>query len=198
MYKTRGGYERHTLAKHSQDSGSAVTPFSNSLLEGTVAIAVRNINAAGVFAEKLRKEMSSKYYAKVPLRSTTFFSGLSRNAATLLSKKERESTNTTTTTTILNEIDTAGLQYLGGYVLHQLYRKHAKANTKESQQAMAILKAGKLEESTHGASIQKLITSLNRGGLWSVTMPAQRIFVKIEKHCRLLTPNINLELRNKS
>ena len=200
-----------------------------------MAIAVRNINAAGVFAENLRKELSSyvnqplsessdeysflkalyddftksgnldkyysKYYAKVPLRSTTFFSGLSRNAATLLSTKmansliafnkmERESTNTTT---ILNERDIAGLQYLGGYVLHKLYRKHAKANTKESQQAMAILKAGKLEESTHGASTQKLITSLNRGGLWSITMPAQRIFVKIEKHFRLLTPNINLQ-----
>ncbi|XP_044168372.1 uncharacterized protein LOC122952577 [Acropora millepora] len=103
---------------------------------------------------------------------------------------ERESTNTTT---ILNERDIAGLQYLGGYVLHKLYRKHAKANTKESQQAMAILKAGKLEESTHGATTQKLITSLNRGGLWSITMPAQRIFVKTEKHFRLLTPNINLQ-----
>ena len=143
-----------------------------------------------------------KYYAKVPLRSTTFFSGLSRNAATLLftkvadslvafNKKERESTNATTTTTILNERDIAGLQNLGGYVPHKLYRKHAKANTKESQQAMAILKAGKLEESTHGATTQKLMTSLNRGGLWSITMPAQRIFVKIEKHFRLLTPNIN-------
>ena len=91
----------------------------------------------------------SKYYAKVPFRSTTFFSGLSRNAATLLStkvadsliafnKKERESTNTTT---ILNERGIAGLQYLGGYVLHKSYRKHAEANTKGSQQAKAILKA---------------------------------------------------------
>ena len=143
----------------------------------------------------------STYYAKVPLRSITFFSGLSRNAATLLSTKiagsliafnkmERESKNTTT---ILNERDIAGLQYLGAYVLHKLYRKHAKANTKESQQAMAILKAGKLEESTHSATTQKLITSLNSGGLWSITIPAQRIFVKIEKHFRLLTPNINLQ-----
>ena len=105
-----------------------------------MAIAVQNINAARVFKENLRKELSSyvhqplpessddysflktlyddftksgnldkyysKYYAKVPLRYTTFFSGLSRNAATLLSTKiadsliafnkmERESTNTT-------------------------------------------------------------------------------------------------------
>ena len=60
-YKTRGGYERLTLAKHSQDSRGAATPFSNSLLEGTVAIAVGNINAAGVFAENLRKELSSMF-----------------------------------------------------------------------------------------------------------------------------------------
>ena len=63
---------------------------------------------------------------------------------------------------------------------------------------MAILKAGKLEESTHGATTQKLITSLNRGGLWSITMPAQRIFVKTEKRFRLLTPNINLQGINRS
>ena len=60
---------------------------------------------------------------------------------------------------------------------------------------MAILKAGKLEESTHGATTQKLVTSLNKGGLWSITMPAQRIFVKIEKHFRLLTPNANINLQ---
>ena len=171
------------MAKHSQDSRGAATPFSNSLLEGTVAIAVRNINAAGVFAENLRNELSSyvnqplsessdeypflktlyddftksgnldkyyrKYYANVPLRSTTFFSGVSKNAATLLctkvadsliafNKKERESTNTTTTTTILNERDIAGLQYLGGYVLHKLYRKHAKANTKEGSRMVSF------------------------------------------------------------
>ena len=105
-------------------------------------------------------------------------------------KMERESTNTTT---ILYERDMTGLQYLGGYVLHKLNRKHAKTNTKESQHAMAILKASKLEESTHGVTTQNLITSLNRGGLWSITMPAQRIFVQIEKHFRLLTPNINLQ-----
>ena len=30
-------------------------------------------------------------------------------------------------------------------MLRKLYRKHAKANSEESQQAMAFLKAGKLE-----------------------------------------------------
>ena len=73
-----------------------------------MAIAVRNINAAGVFAENLRKELSSYVYQP-------------------------------------------------------------------------------LSESSDEYSF------LNRGGLWSITMPAQRIFVKIEKHFRLLTPNINLQ-----
>lgn len=32
-YKTKGGFERHKLAKHTTDSRSKVTPFSNRLLE---------------------------------------------------------------------------------------------------------------------------------------------------------------------
>ena len=58
------------MAKHSQDRRGAATPFSNSLLEGTVAIAVRNINAAGVFAENLRKDLSSINYDMSDQRST--------------------------------------------------------------------------------------------------------------------------------
>lgn len=76
-------------------------------------------------------------------------------------------------------------------MLHKLYRKHAKANSKESKQAMTVLKAGKLEDNSD--SSQKLIASLNRGGLWSVTLPAQKIFVKLESLFRQLTPNVNLQ-----
>ena len=85
----------------------------------------------------------------------------------------------------------AGLQYLGGYVLHKLHKKHARASSKESQQAMALLKAGKMEHT--GESNQKLISSLNRGGLWSITGPAQRIFLKTEHWFRQLTPNVDLQ-----
>ena len=48
-------------------------------------------------------------------------------------------------------------------MLHKLYRKHTKANSKDSQQAVAVLKAGKVEDNSD--SRQKLIASLNRGGL---------------------------------
>ena len=81
-------------------------------------------------------------------------------------------------------------------MLRKLYRKHAKANSKESQQAMAVLKAGKLEGNSD--SSQKLIASLNRGGLWSLTLPAQKIFVKLKSLFRQLTPNVNLQGSNPS
>lgn len=140
-----------------------------------------------------------KYYATVPVKSTQFFTGLSRNAATLLStkvadcliayrKRSKNSGNNTPTTTVLSERERAGLQYLGGYVLHNLYKKHARTGIVESQQAMAILKAGKLD--CINDSKQKLISSLNRGGLWSITEPAQKIFVMAEHYFRQLTPKV--------
>ena len=141
-----------------------------------------------------------KYYATVPLKSTQFFTGLSRNAATLLSTKvadcliayckrsKNSGENSNPATTVLSERERAGLQYLGGYVLHNLYNKHARTGTVESQQAMAILKAGKLDCINY--SKQKLISSLNRGGLWSITEPAQNIFVIAEHYFRLLAPKV--------
>ena len=42
---------------------------------------------------------------------------------------------------------------------------------------MAILNAGKLEQ---GTETQKLVSNLNRGGLWSITQPAQNIFFNTE------------------
>ena len=49
---------------------------------------------------------------------------------------------------------------------------------------MAILRADKLE---HGYENQKLVSSLNRGGLWNITTYAQSIFLKTECHFRQLT-----------
>jgi len=143
-----------------------------------------------------------KYYATVPLKSTQFFTGLSRNTATLLStkvadcliayckrsKNSGDNTCSNPTTTLLSERERAGLQYLGGYVLHNLYKKHARTGTVESQQAMAILKAGKLD--CINDSKQNLISSLNRGGLWSITEPAQKIFLMAEHYFRQLAPKV--------
>lgn len=85
----------------------------------------------------------------------------------------------------------AGLQYVAGYVLQKLYKKHYTVNSDESQQAMAILKAGKLEISD--SQKNKLVSSLNRGGLWPVTLPAQKIFLKTEHYFRQCTLKTGLQ-----
>ena len=56
---------------------------------------------------------------------------------------------------------------------------------------MALLKAGKVDHT--GDSYQKLALSFTRGGLWSVTGPAQKIFLKTEGWFRQLTPNVDLQ-----
>ena len=48
----------------------------------------------------------------------------------------------------------------------------------ESEQAPALLKAGKLQNITD--SSQKLVSALNRGGLRIITQPAHQIFLKPE------------------
>ena len=124
------------------------------------------------------------YYAQVPLKSTSFFKGLSRNAATLLAikvadrmlahcKRMKSSPDNIVlpSKTVLSEKENAGLQYLGGYVLHNLHKKCARKFSNESQQAMAILKEiGKLE---YGSDSQKLVSNLDRRGLWPITESAQ-------------------------
>ena len=87
---------------------------------------------------------------------------------------------------VLSEREKCGLQYLGGYVLHNLHKKHAQKSTAESQQAMAILKAAKKDGTD---TSQKLVNSLNRGGLWLISEPAEKIFCKVEQHFRAVTPN---------
>lgn len=56
---------------------------------------------------------------------------------------------------------------------------------------MAILKAAKLESITDSG--QKLVSALNRGGLWSITQPAQQIFLKTECHFRQFTSKPDLQ-----
>jgi len=110
-------------------------------------------------------------YATVAVKSTQFFTGLSRlrNAATLLSllayceQKQHSSESSNTIRTFLSDREKAALHFLGGYVLHNLHKKHARSNSVERQQAMAILKARKLESMTN--SERKLVSALTRGGL---------------------------------
>ena len=78
------------------------------------------------------------------LKSTTFFPGLSHNATTLLATKladgmlsycndlKSSSNKSQSLKTALSEKENAGLQYVGGYVLHKLHKKFARKSLPEN------------------------------------------------------------------
>jgi hypothetical protein len=91
----------------------------------------------------------------------------------------------------LSDKEIAGLQYVGGYVLHKLHNKHAKGLSPESEQSTSILKAGKADQNDIGN--QKLTSCLNRGGLWAISKNAQSIFERTEHYFRVATAKPNLK-----
>ena len=93
--------------------------------------------------------------------------------------------------TKLSDEEKAGLQYIGGYVLHKLHTKHASKSS-ESEQAISILKAGKLEDQ-NAIEYRKLTSSLNRGGLWAISKNAQSIFERTEHYFRDATSKANVQ-----
>ena len=52
---------------------------------------------------------------------------------------------------------------------------------------MAILKAGKLDSMKLNTQKQEQISSLNRGRLWTVTLPPFKIFLKTDEYFRQST-----------
>ncbi|CAH3149086.1 unnamed protein product [Pocillopora meandrina] len=148
------------------------------------------------YASGLRPQMKT-----LPLQSTKFFSGLSHNAATLLATKVADSmlvyckstkaccSSNHPTQTLLSEREKAGLQYVGGYVLHNLHKHHSVKKNSRAILLMAILKAGKLET---GSDSQRLVSILSRGGLWSITKPAEKIFIRTKHYFRQMTSTVNL------
>ena len=79
----------------------------------------------------------------------------------------------------------AGLQYIAGYVISKLYKKIQKSNTKVTK---AILEAAREHDEVITTN-QKLVSALNRGGLWHVSVETQQIFVLAEKYFQRKTNN---------
>ena len=124
------------------------------------------------------EEYYSSFYQKIHLHSHRYFPKLSKVSAKLLTSKlahvllsERKKThlkeNISTDHKELSEREADALNYIGGYILHKLYKKLKNSKyykLDEYQQAMALIKAGQLTE----FSGNDLISCLNRGGLWAV------------------------------
>ncbi|KAJ7319491.1 hypothetical protein OS493_036134 [Desmophyllum pertusum] len=140
-----------------------------------VSTAIQKIKESKVFSEGIRSELSLYQYEVLEEGSEEFknlkslFEGHMKIAmlkkfmeiadcmlAFCKKKKSVDDSCKESTVTKLSDREKAGLQYIGGYVMHNLHKKHSIKKMSESQQAMAILKAGKLEATVEK---QKLIIS---------------------------------------
>ena len=155
----------------------------------------------------------SDYYSTVCLMATNHFINLSCNAATLLAttvaefilvyyKRKAAEINddlhilngNSPSKSVLSSMEIAGLQYFGGYVLHNLHQKLKNSSlldTQANSQSVAILQAAKLDNVT--AETHELVGCLNRGSLWAITSQAQRIFEVVKNHFRACTSKPNLK-----
>ena len=82
----------------------------------------------------------------------------------------------------LSEIELAGLQYLGGYIFRNLYRKLKRSKewkSSQSQQSISLLLAAKVEKVEEA---NKLISCLDGHGLWAICTPAQNVLLRSETY----------------
>ena len=142
-----------------------------------VSTAIQKIKEAKVFSESVRSELYLYQYEVLEEGSEEFKNLKSLFEGHMKNSNVEKFYGKYYGTVPLNSV-------VGGYVMHNLHKKHSVKKTSESQQAMAILKAGKLEATVEK---QKLISALNRGGLWPITEATQKIFLKTEHYFRHFT-----------
>ena len=136
----------------------------------------------------------TNFFSEIPLKSSHFFPTINKHAAMLLVLKfadclvafEKRRTAFVTKKTQeanynkLSDHEENALQYLSGYVLHNLYKKITDSknyNTDASQQALSFIKSAR---SVTNFTSQRLVNAFNRGGLWFATETAQGIFQQTE------------------
>ena len=146
------------------------------------------------------------------ISSSSYFKGLRPQLCTLVatrladkvlhfSHNEPNSTKLSHTNPI-SERENNGLQYLAGYVVFKLLKKTERCkeyNSPENQYTVAILSGMRTED----LADQKLIHSLDCGGLYAATPECQALFRRAEEHFRIETNvtsihRINIEQITKS
>ena len=162
----------------------------------------------GLFESLQKKGDPEKFYASffpsVIPKAKDYFPSLTPASANLLAfkladvllihfkeSKMNEQTSENNSNIELNDKEKDSLQYLGGYVISNLFRKVKNSRhwkTSESQQMMAVLKAAKSDTVAN----QKLVNGLTRGGLWGIGHHAEFIFSAAEMKFRQHTAGCEL------
>lgn len=141
----------------------------------------------------------SKFYSGVVVHSSSYFTNFSPKAATLFAttlasvtyqdivKPDSNQKNKNTVQKSLSEKELAGLQYLGGYIFSKLHKKLTSSKhwkTEKLQKSLSLLEAAKLPAVDE---TQKLVSCLNKGGLWFINTSAQNILIQCEHYFKTAT-----------
>ena len=164
---------------------------------------------------KLQKDLSTikrtkydllypEYYSHVVINSDEYFECLTESSSTLLfiklldiiiAESDDDKISQDVIGHNLTERDVAGMQYLGGYVCRNIYKKIKNSKnffSNEGQHALSILDQCRSERKENF----KLLCHLDRGGLWFIDESLQKIFVITEKYFNLkhstLVSSINI------
>ena len=135
--------------------------------------------------KKLRfKNLEKAYpelYSEIVLHNDVFFPELTNNASTFLCMKivdevigrftsfnlstGHDEEEITDMSIEFDEMQVSGLQYLAGYCVRNLHKKISKAkNNSDLQKSLILLQTFKCDETS--MTDQKLISAIDRGGLW--------------------------------
>ena len=146
----------------------------------------------------------SNFYGTVALNATKYFKGLTRNAATLLatkvadtmianSKKQKLSSVSNESIHELTDKQKAGLQYVSGYVLQNLQRNIVKLTLLKANKRWPSLRLENWIAWTWTPRNRNWFQAWTEGGLWTVTLPAFKIFLKTDEYFRQSTSKAGLQ-----
>lgn len=91
---------------------------------------------------------------------------------------------------IVKESEVDALQYVAGYVIHKFLKKAKKSNAYNSKDNQAIILI--LEVMIDSTRELRLVDSINRGGLKSISRDCELLFLKTEEYFRGITNVPNL------
>ena len=168
------------------------------------------LNAYSVPYKKLSKngdveQFYTYCYSNIIIDSTSYLSDLDEHAATILLckvtdrllayAKEGSSTNLEQNVELsLSDQEKHGLKYIGGYIIHKLHKKFKNSKnwrSSDSQQAIALINAGRSSENEKNEAADTLMSKINRGGLWDITDNMENILMTTELFFRNSTQQLS-------
>ena len=192
-----------------EDVASQLAESITKVLNAGLYAADMTIDASNIIVTEEQIELLTKTVNKLNMKSaekfyTNFFSTITASAASFINsehlstavlilsklsikllglqkRKEDTEIESASYSRTISEREIAGLQYLGGYILHTLHGRMSKskhAKTAKFQNSLALLKSMRNDEKPAN---HRLVAALDRSGLWYITSDFEQMLVLAEK-----------------